>query len=91
MFGLLIALTGTMTATEATVRKTTYPVVFAHGLAGWDNILGQFYFGDNNGNFVGDPCDETLEVLCNGGLNSAQKAKEQCRQTGGKAQARETG
>lgn len=72
IFGLLVFLTGG--AVHATVRKTTYPVVFAHGLAGWDNILGAFYFGDNNGNFVGDPCDETLEVLCNGGLNSGQKA-----------------
>ena len=73
-FGLALSLTGIMTSANATVRKTANPVVFAHGLAGWDNILGAFYFGDNNGNFVGDPCDEFLEVLCNGGLNSSQKA-----------------
>lgn len=72
--GLVLALTGALSTASATVRKTTYPVVFAHGLAGWDNILGAFYFGDNNGNFVGDPCDEFLEVYCNGGLNSGQKA-----------------
>jgi triacylglycerol lipase len=72
--GLALALTGALSTANATVRKTTYPVVFAHGLAGWDNILGAFYFGDNNGNFVGDPCDEFLEVYCNGGLNSGQKA-----------------
>ena len=66
VFGLALSLTGIMTSANATVRKTANPVVFAHGLAGWDNILGAFYFGDNNGNFVGDACDEFLEVLCNG-------------------------
>ncbi|MBI3395891.1 MAG: acetyltransferase [Spirochaetia bacterium] len=62
------------TSVQATVRKSAYPVVFAHGLGGFDNLLGVFYFGDNVGNFVGDPCDAFLEVVCNGGLNSGQKA-----------------
>ena len=45
ILGLVFALTGMLSSVQATVRKTTYPVVFAHGLAGWNNILGYFYFG----------------------------------------------
>ncbi len=74
--GLLLCLTGVYSTAQATVRKTAYPVVFAHGLAGWNDILGYFYFGDDGagGNFVGDACNEFLEIVCNGGLNSGQKA-----------------
>jgi triacylglycerol lipase len=54
--------------------RTTYPVVFAHGMAGFDNLLGYDYWGDDYGTFVGDPCDELLEVYCNGDLDSGQKA-----------------
>lgn len=74
VMGLVLCMSGLFTAANATVRKTANPVVFAHGLAGWDNLLGYFYFGDGVGNFVGDACDEFLEVVCNGGLNSSQKA-----------------
>nr|WP_243393392.1 acetyltransferase [Leptospira perolatii] len=56
------------------VPKTKYPVVFAHGLSGFDNLLGFFYFGDDYGVFVGDPCDEFLEVSCNGNIDSKQQA-----------------
>ena len=73
--GLVLALTGLGSSVHAAVGKTTYPVVFAHGLAGWDNILGAFYFGDGTGNFVGDPCDAFLELDCNGNLNAGQKAR----------------
>ncbi|AKF83281.1 acetyltransferase [Myxococcus fulvus 124B02] len=55
-------------------EKTTYPVVFAHGLGGFDDILGYDYWGDDYGVFVGDACDEFLETSCNGDLNSKQKA-----------------
>ena len=74
--GLVFALTGFISSAQATVRKTAYPVVFAHGLAGWNNILGYFYFGDDGvgGNFVGDACDEFLEIVCSSNLNSGQKA-----------------
>ncbi len=74
VMALLLSVSGLFTTANATVRKTANPVVFAHGLAGWDNLLGFFYFGDGVGNFVGDACDEFLEVVCNGGLNSGQKA-----------------
>jgi triacylglycerol lipase len=54
--------------------RTTHPVVFAHGMAGFNNILGYDYWGDDYGTFVGDPCDEAFEVYCNGDLDSGQKA-----------------
>lgn len=57
----------------AAAAKTTYPVVFAHGMAGFDDILGYDYWGDDYGQFVGDPCDGFLEVTCNGDLDSGQK------------------
>jgi triacylglycerol lipase len=58
----------------AGAARTTYPVVFAHGMAGFDDILGYDYWGDDYGTFVGDPCDEFLEVYCNGDIDSGQKA-----------------
>lgn len=58
----------------AGVPRSTYPVVFAHGAAGFDDILGYDYWGDDYGVFVGDPCDEFLEVSCNGNIDSGQKA-----------------
>ncbi|MBI3395890.1 MAG: acetyltransferase [Spirochaetia bacterium] len=74
MTALLLCVALFATSVQATVRKSAYPVVFAHGLGGFDNLLGVFYFGDNVGNFVGDPCDALLETVCNGGLNAGQKA-----------------
>jgi triacylglycerol lipase len=59
---------------SAAAPKTTYPVVFAHGMAGFDDILGYDYWGDDYGTFVGDPCNELLEVYCNGDIDSNQKA-----------------
>ncbi len=58
----------------AAAPKTTYPVVFAHGMGGFDNLLGYDYWGDDYGTFVGDACDEFLEVYCNGDIDSGQKA-----------------
>jgi triacylglycerol lipase len=54
--------------------RTTYPVVFAHGMSGFDDLLGYDYWGDDYGTFVGDACDEFLEVYCNDHLDSGQKA-----------------
>ncbi|HYV45847.1 MAG TPA: acetyltransferase [Myxococcaceae bacterium] len=59
---------------QAGAARTTYPVVFAHGMGGFDNLLGVEYWGDDYGTFVGDPCDQLLEVYCNGDLDSGQKA-----------------
>lgn len=58
----------------AGAARTTYPVVFAHGMAGFDDILGYDYWGDDYGTFVGDPCDELFETYCNGDIDSGQKA-----------------
>jgi len=58
----------------AAVPRTTYPVVFAHGMAGFDDILGYDYWGNDYGVFVGDPCDEFLETTCNGNIDSGQKS-----------------
>jgi len=66
----VLGVAGPATAAE----KTTYPVVFAHGLGGFDDILGYDYWGDDYGTFVGDPCNELFEVSCNSGLNSGQRA-----------------
>ena len=55
---LLLALCalGLTTQAHAGAAKTTYPVVFAHGMAGFDDILGYDYWGDDYGMFVGDVC-----------------------------------
>ena len=67
---LLSAAVVVPTATFGAAAKTTYPVVFAHGMAGFDDLLGYSYWGDDYGVFVGDACDEFLEVTCNGNINS---------------------
>ncbi len=53
---------------------TNYPIVFAHGMAGFDDILGYDYWGDDYGVFVLDPCDGFLETSCNGDINDNQKS-----------------
>ncbi len=65
---------GLASAAFAGAQKTTYPVVFAHGMGGFDNLLGYDYWGDDYGTFVGDPCDELFEVYCNEDISSTQKA-----------------
>ncbi|HMY10782.1 MAG TPA: acetyltransferase, partial [Turneriella sp.] len=67
---LFVAVAALNGSAFAAVPKTTYPVVFAHGMAGFDDLLGYSYWGDDYGVFVGDPCDEFLEVTCNGNINS---------------------
>ncbi|HEX5751213.1 MAG TPA: acetyltransferase [Archangium sp.] len=64
---------GLTTQAHAGAAKTTYPVVFAHGMAGFDDILGYDYWGDDYGMFVGDTCG-LFEVPCNEDLASGQKS-----------------
>jgi hypothetical protein len=64
---------GFATQAEAGAAKTTYPVVFAHGMAGFDNILGYDYWGDDYGMFVGDSC-QFAEVGCNEDIDGNQKS-----------------
>jgi triacylglycerol lipase len=71
---LVIALLASDDAARAGAARTTYPVVFAHGMAGFDNILGYDYWGNDYGTFVGDPCDAFLEIYCNGDIDAGQKA-----------------
>ncbi|NMO16303.1 acetyltransferase [Pyxidicoccus fallax] len=71
---LALGLLGLSLPASAAAERTTYPVVFAHGLGGFDDILGYDYWGDDFGTFVGDPCNEFLETSCNGDLHSAQRS-----------------
>lgn len=71
---LAVGALGLSTAANAGAAKTTYPVVFAHGMGGFNNILGYDYWGDDYGTFVGDACDEFLEVYCNEDISSSQKS-----------------
>ena len=68
-------MTGMTTGAEArTAGKTLFPIVFAHGMGGFDDILGYDYWGDDYGVFVLDPCDGFLETTCNGDINTGQKS-----------------
>ncbi len=57
----------------AAAARTAHPVVFAHGMGGFNNILGFDYWGDDYGTFVGDPCDGFLELVCNPFLDDRQR------------------
>lgn len=72
LMGLVVV--GLATEVHAGAARTDHPVVFAHGMGGFDDILGFDYWGDDYGTFVGDPCDKLFEVACNRSLNSGQKA-----------------
>lgn len=71
---LLLFLCVSQGAARAGAARTTYPVVFAHGMGGFDNLLGFDYWGDDFGTFVGDPCDAFLEVYCNSDIDAGQQA-----------------
>lgn len=78
--GLALAMSAAMVsglAASAIARdanKTVYPIVFAHGMGGFDDILGYDYWGDDWGVFVLDPCDGFLETTCNPDINTSQKS-----------------
>jgi len=57
----------------AAARRTAHPVVFAHGMGGFNNILGFDYWGDDFGTFVGDPCNGLLELNCNWFIDDRQR------------------
>jgi triacylglycerol lipase len=76
MFGWISALAGILISVSSSLGasfKTTYPVVFAHGMAGFDDILGYDYWGDDYGVFVGNGCS-LLEVFCNVDVSGSQQA-----------------
>ncbi len=70
----LSILAGSAGVASAAAPKTSFPVVFAHGMGGFDDLLGYDYWGDDYGTFVGDPCNEFLEAYCNGEIDAGQKA-----------------
>lgn len=64
-----------LTAQAETAKVTRYPVVFAHGMAGWDSMAGFSYFGNDMGAFVGDSC-QFLEINgCNDWISGSQTPK----------------
>jgi triacylglycerol lipase len=52
---VLLAVSVSGPASARIADKTLYPIVFAHGMAGFDDILGYDYWGDDYGYFVLDP------------------------------------
>ena len=74
LLSALIALSYVQVSHARDADKTKYPIVFAHGMAGFNDILGYDYWGDDYGVFVLDPCDKFLEVSCNGDINDNQKS-----------------
>lgn len=64
-----------LTASAEDAKVTRYPVVFAHGMAGWDSLAGFSYFGNDSGAFVGDSC-QFLEINgCNNWIQGSQTPK----------------
>jgi triacylglycerol lipase len=62
-------------AQAADAQKTKYPIILAHGMAGWDEIAGLDYFGNELGVFALDGC-QLLEVNgCNKDVNGGQLAE----------------
>lgn len=54
---VLMTLAMALPAQARIANKTLYPIVFAHGMAGFDDILGYDYWGDDYGYYVLDPYD----------------------------------
>lgn len=62
-------------AYEYEADETDYPVIFAHGMAGWDSIAGYHYFGEDGwGTFVGDACSFMEMNGCNDWIAWGQQA-----------------
>ncbi len=72
LVSLAVCLTAPLASARAT--KTVNPVVFAHGMMGFDQLVGLDYFGNDLGTFVGDPCDQFLETTCNRKIDRKQQA-----------------
>ncbi|PTL79675.1 triacylglycerol lipase [Vitiosangium sp. GDMCC 1.1324] len=70
---LALCALGLTTEARAGAAKTTYPVVFAHGMAGFDDILGYDYWGDDYGMYVGDTC-QLFEIGCNEDIDANQQS-----------------
>jgi pimeloyl-ACP methyl ester carboxylesterase len=71
---LLLGGLGCSSEARRSSGKTLHPVVFAHGMGGFNNILGFDYWGDDYGLFVADGCNGVLELNCNPYLHDSQGA-----------------
>jgi pimeloyl-ACP methyl ester carboxylesterase len=71
---LAVLLLGGLSCSQSNASKTAHPVVFAHGMGGFNNVLGFNYWGDDYGVFVGDSCNATFEFDCNPYLDEQQHA-----------------
>ncbi|WP_434384856.1 esterase/lipase family protein [Melittangium boletus] len=69
---LALCVLGLGTPAQAGAAKTKYPVVFAHGLGGFDDLLGYNYWGDDYGMFVGTTCKSAW--TCNDDLDYNQQS-----------------
>ena len=57
--------------------ETSYPVIFAHGMAGFDSIAGYHYFGEDGwGTFIGDACSFMELNGCNDWIAWGQQARD---------------
>lgn len=72
---LCLSLGGVQQAQAADALKSKYPIILAHGMAGWDEIAGFDYFGNESGVFALDGC-QLLEINgCNKDVNGSQMAE----------------
>jgi triacylglycerol lipase len=74
LFVLVAGALGLGTEARAGAGKTYHPVVFAHGMGGYNNILGYDYWGDEYGVFVGDACNGVFEINCNEDVADNQRS-----------------
>ena len=74
MTGLFAGVLGGAPASWAGAAKTQYPVVFAHGMGGFDDLLGYDYWGNDFGTFVGEACESRFDTSCNSDLDPGQRA-----------------
>ncbi len=60
-------------AAAETANMTKYPVILAHGMAGWDSLAGFPYFGDDWGTPALKGCSSIFSINCNGWVQGGQK------------------
>jgi pimeloyl-ACP methyl ester carboxylesterase len=64
-------------ALEYKADETEYPVIFAHGLFGWDSLAGYNYFGEDLwGTFIGDACSFMELNGCNDWIAHGQQTND---------------
>lgn len=70
------AVSFSLSAHAEIAKETRYPVILAHGMAGWDTLAGYNYFGEDGwGTFVGDSCQFMELNGCNDWIAKGQQGK----------------